>query len=276
MKGCPASRAVTWCVTVVGTFWLLIAAAPAFAQTPSADPRITRVTKDVKLVTRGSTRPAAVNDRLADGIVLQTGSDARAEIALFNGRALARLGGRTAVRSRNQAHDLELQEGAVLFQVPKAVWGARITTAGINVATTGTTGIIERYGSAYVKILVLEGTARVYLNKVGESVLVNPGQMLITRPSAATLPEPVHFEIAQLLKTSLLTGQDFGPLASNARIEEEIRKQRSDPDFTPTNLVIYGRGTLVTLVPPSPAPAASPKPGGRATPTAPPARRRRD
>ena len=125
----------------------------------------------------------------------------------------------------------------------------------------GTTGIIERYGSAYVKILVLAGTARVYLGKVvGESVLVNPGQMLITRPGAATLPEAVHFDIAQLRKTSLLMGRDFAPLASSAAIENEIRKQRSDPDFTPTNLVIYGRGTLVTLVPPQPVPAKSPKP----------------
>jgi hypothetical protein len=167
------------------------------------------------------------------------------------------------VRLRRQGSDLELQEGAVLFQVPKSVRGATIATAGITVATPGTTGLIERYGTAYVKILVLEGTARVYLKKIGESVLVAPGQMLITRPGAATLPEPVHFDIAQLLKTSLLTSRDFGPLASGGRIEEEIRKQRNDPNFTPTNLVIYGRGTLVTLVPPTPAARLRRSPGTR-------------
>jgi hypothetical protein len=175
------------------------------------------------------------------------------------------------MRSRNHARHLELHHGAVLFQVPAGLYDAKITTGGINVAPAGTTGIIERFGSSYVKILVLEGTARVYVDTVGESVLVNPGQLLITKPGAKTLPEAVHFNIAQLVKTSLLTGRDFAPLASRARIAEEIRKQQNDPNFTPTNLVIYGRGTLVTLVPPTPGPAASPKPRApsrRSTPAA--------
>jgi hypothetical protein len=238
--------------------WLISTAGDAAAQTAQA--RITRAIKDVKLVsTQGSARAVVANDRPSDDSILRTGVDSRAEIA-FAGPSIARLGGKTAVRSRNQARELELREGAVLFQVPAGVYDAKITTGGINVAPAGTTGIIERFGSSYVKILVLEGTARVYVDTVGESVLVNPGQLLITKPGAKTLPEAVHFNIAQLVKTSLLTGRDFAPLASRARIDEQIRKQQNDPNLTPTNLVIYGRGTLVTLVPPTPSPAASPKP----------------
>jgi len=56
--------------------------------------------------------------------------------------------------------------------------------------------------------------------------------------------------------------RDWAPLASSGRIEAEIRKQQADPDFTPTNLVIYGRGTLVNLMPPTPTP--TPKPAGAA------------
>lgn len=257
--GCRTSAAVARSVTFACAAALLICTAgDSAAQTAHA--RITRAIKDVKFVSpQGSTRPVAPNESLSDGALLRTGVDSRAEIA-FGGSAITRLGGKTAVRSRGQGRNLELQDGAVLFQVPKGFYDAKITTGGINVATAGTTGIIERFGSAYVKILVLEGTARVYLNIVGESVLVTPGQLLITKPSVTTLPEPVHFNIAQLVKTSLLTGRDFAPLASRARIEEEIRKQQNDPNFTPTNLVIYGRGTLVTLVPPTATPAASPKP----------------
>ena len=230
--------------------------------------------KDVKLVpVQGSMRAATVNDRVAQGSVVRTGVDSRAEIT-FGAGGVVRLGGKTALRSREESRHLQLEEGAVLFQVPKGLVGAKITTAGINIETAGTTGLIERYGGAYVKILVLEGTARVYLNQVGESVLVTPGQMLITKPRAATLPEPVHFEIAQLVKTSLLMTTDFAPLASRGRIEAEIRKQQSDPDFTATNLVIYGRGTLVTLVPQGSAPAKPASSPGRPNPGTNPTRRR--
>jgi hypothetical protein len=262
VKRCRPSAAVARSVTFVGAAALLISTiTDATAQ--AAEVRITRAIKDVKVAPAlGSARAAAVSERVTDGSVLRTGIDSRAEIR-FAGQAIARLGGKTAVRSRTQARDLDLQEGAVLFQVPKTVIDAKITTAGINVETAGTTGIIERYGSAYVKVLVLEGTARVYVNLVGESVLVKPGQLLITKPGAKTLPEPVHFSIAQLVKTSLLTGRDFAPLASQAQINDEIRKQQSDPDFTPTNLVIYGRGTLVTLLPPTASP--TPKPAARAS-----------
>jgi hypothetical protein len=253
------STAIARSVTVFGAAALLICSV-SDAAGQGHEVRITRAIKDVKLASaHGPTRPVVASERVSDGAILRTGVDSRAEIR-FAGQAVARLGGKTALRSRNQARDLELLDGAVLFQVPKDTWDAKITTAGINVATAGTTGIIERYGRAYVKVLVLEGTARVYLNEVGESVLVTPGQLLITKPGAKTLPEAVHFNIAQLLKTSLLTGRDFAQLASRARIDEEIRKQQNDPDFTPTNLVIYGRGTLVTLVPPQSSPTASPKP----------------
>ena len=273
MRGCRTSAAVARSVTFACAAALLVCAAgDADAQATAA--RVTRAIKDVKLVAaQGAARLVAANERLSDGSVLRTGVDSRAEIA-FGGSAIARLGGKTAVRLGRQARDLELQEGAVLFQMPRGFHDAKITTGGINVATAGTTGIIERFGSAYVKILVLEGTARVYLNKVGESVLVKPGQLLITKPGAKTLPEAVHFNIAQLVKTSLLTGRDFAPLASRGRIDEEIRKQQNDPNFTPTNLVIYGRGTLVTLVPPAPAPAASPKPTNSRRSSAPAAQSR--
>ena len=81
------------------------------------------------------------------------------------------------------------------------------------------------------------------------------GQLLITSPKAEGLPEPVHFDIEHLYKTSLLTNNDFAPLGSRAAILQAIAKQKSDPQFVPTNLVIFGRGTLVNLIPPSKTPA---------------------
>ncbi len=116
------------------------------------------------------------------------------------------------------------------------------------------TGLIERNAGAYLKVLVLEGEVRVYTRRFGESIVVGPGQLLITNPAADRLPEPVHFNIEQLYKTSALTRAPFAPLPSRAAILRAIAKQKSDPQFVPTNLVIFGRGTLVNLIPPKPTP----------------------
>ena len=273
METCAA--AAGWgCLVARVVLAVAVLAMPLASHAAEADgPRITRALKDAKLVSAaGVARPARTNEQLAEGSTLLTGPDSRVEIAL-SVRAVARIGGKSAVKSVANGRSLELQEGAVLFQAAKGGGAPKITTANIHIATAGSTGVIERYGPAYVKILVLEGTARVYLQKLGESVLVNAGQMLITKPGAASLPEPVHFEIAKLYKTSLLTNADFAPLASHARIEAAIREQQSDPNFTPTNLVIYGRGTLVNLVAPTPTPAAAKSAGGAAKEPARPATR---
>ena len=71
----------------------------------------------------------------------------------------------------------------MLFQIPKRAGKVKIKTNAITAASTGATGIIERHGRFYVKVLVLEGTVRCYLtNRLGESLLVQPGQILITKP----------------------------------------------------------------------------------------------
>lgn len=213
--------------------------------------RITRVIRDVTLKPGGA---AAINAVIADGSAVQTGEKSRAELTSSDG-AVTRLGANTTVAAGG-ATRLRLEEGAVLFQAPANARSAKVSSGVITIATRGATGVIERHRSAYVKVLVLEGTARVFLPKLGESVLVHAGQMLITKPEAKSLPEAVHFDIEQLYKTSLLTNSDFAPLPSQGAIARAMAKQKSDPDFIRTNLVIFGRGTLVNLVEPNPPPPA--------------------
>ena len=121
-------------------------------------------------------------------------------------------------------------------------------------------GIIERHGQFYVKVLVLEGTVRCYLtNRLGESLLLQPGQILITKPDVTALPEPADFDIAREMKTCLLV-REFQPLPSQRRIESEEQKQLNliaKGTYIPSNLVILGRGTQVTLVN---APSTTPPP----------------
>jgi len=219
--------------------------------------RLTRITKGVQLapVRNAPLRTASLHDRIADGGSIRTGAEARAEVTFPDG-AVARFGGKSVGGLGARAQVIELKEGAVLFQAPKGTTRMKVETGGITVEARGTTGIMERHENLYVKILVLEGTARVFTNKVGESILVTPGQMLITKPGTTTLPEAVHFDLGHLYKTSLLVNAGFAPLARKNEILRAIKEQESDPALIRTNLVIYGRGTLVNLV--APTPAASP------------------
>jgi hypothetical protein len=68
------------------------------------------------------------------------------------------------------------------------------------------------------------------------------------------MPNPVDVDLERLLTTSLLI-IDFAPLDSMQLITDEVRKQqakKAQGKLIDTNLVIYGRGTLVTLVDPPP------------------------
>jgi len=157
---------------------------------------------------------------------------------------------------------MDLDEGAVLFQIPNGAREARIKTGAIAASSTGATGIIERHANFYVKCLVLEGTVRCYLmNRIGESLLVKPGQILIAKPDITALPEPAHFDIARVMKTCLLV-RDFPPLRTQPMIESEKQKQQkllAKGTYVPSNLVIFGRGTVVTLVNSTTTPPTKPQ-----------------
>jgi len=224
--------------------------------------RVTQVVKDVKLGSPpAAPRQVAVGESLRDGDAINTGVTGRSELT-FSDQTIARLGAKTNVSFSDGTRTLDLGEGAMLFQIPKGAGRLKIETAAIAVASTGATAIIERHGQFYVKVLVLEGTVRCYLtNRLGESLLLQPGQILITKPDVTALPEPADFDIAREMKTCLLV-REFQPLPSQRRIESEEQKQLNmiaKGTYIRSNLVILGRGTQVTLVnAPSPTPPQKP------------------
>ncbi len=233
---------------------LIIAGIFTHGGSASAQGKITRVLRDVSV----DGRAAQSGQDLGAGAVLRTAAQSRAELSLGQ-RSLVRLGSKSTLRVEGET--LELQEGAVLFQAPRGR-GPEIATGTFRVETSGATGMVERFGPTYVKIMLLEGTARVFLPaKVGESILLEAGHLLIAKPTAKQLPEPVDFNIGQLYRTSVLTSSQFAPLPNEAAILSAAAEQKQNPQLFPTNLVIHGRGTLVTLGPPPPAkPTASPSP----------------
>src|SRR5437868_9330707 len=252
--------------------------------------RVTQVVKDVKLLPTGAAaRPAAVSDEVREGIAVRTGVDYRSELK-FTDQTLARLGANTLFSFSEGTRNLNLQDGAMLLRVPKGAGGAKINSSAVTAAITGTTVMLETHAStkknknSYYKIIVLEGTARLYLpGRLGESTLVKAGQMIIMRLDSKMIPEPVDVDIQKVTQSSLLiTG--FGPLGSETLIAFERTRQneqKNSVQLIENNLVIYGGGTNVVLADPntvdvavaaesSAAQSATPKPTPTPIPIPPP------
>ena len=225
----------------------------AFASTNAAElmeARVTQIVREVKLLPNAApVRLALLNDQVRDGTAVRTGIESRTEL-MFTDATLARLGANTIFSFTEGTRNLELSDGAMLLRVPKSAGGAKINTAAVTAAITGTTIMLEFHKNSYIKFIVLEGTGRIFIpNHVGESVLVHAGQMLITKPNAKNLPSPVDVDIRKLMKTSRLI-RGFGKMGSEdliAQTETAQDEEREDGELYETNLAIYGGGTDLIL-----------------------------
>src|SRR4029077_10460546 len=237
-----------------------IAATTSTVATELNQATITRLINNVQLRPgQEAPRAAVLSDNVPDGTTVATGMDSRTELT-FTDQTSARLSANTIFSFNKGTRNLDLAEGGMLLRVPKGVGSAKITTGAVTAAINGTTVIVECHPHTYLKFISLEGTARLYLKRRwGESVLVRPGQILITNPDAKSLPDPVDVDLARLLKTSLLV-IDFPPLGSQNLIAKESEKQqsaKSKRSLIDTNLVIFGKGTVVSLTNPAQMTAAS-------------------
>ncbi len=225
----------------------------AFASTNAAElkeARVTQIVRDVKLLPNAAAaRPAVVNDQVRDGTAVRTGIESRTEL-MFTDATLARLGANTIFSFTEGTRNLELTDGAMLLRVPKNAGGAKINTAAVTAAITGTTIMLEFHKNSHIKFIVLEGTGRIFIpNHVGESVLIHAGQMLITKPNAKNLPSPVDVDVRKLMKTSRLI-RGFGKMGSEdliAQTETQQDEEREGGELYETNLAIYGGGTNLIL-----------------------------
>ncbi|MEN3371225.1 MAG: hypothetical protein V7609_3368 [Verrucomicrobiota bacterium] len=213
--------------------------------------RITQVIKDVKLLPgQAAPRPASVSDTVRGDTAIRTGAESRAELT-FGDLTIARLGANTIFSFNEGSRTVDLAGGAILLRVPKGSGGAKIQTAAVTAAITGTTVMVEYHPDSYAKYLVLEGTMRVYLKgQLGESVLMYPGQMMILNPNATRLSEVVDFDLERLLRTALFLQPPIGSENLMADAQHAQLEKKAAGELIDTNLVIFGRGTLVTLTDP--------------------------
>src|SRR5216110_3430659 len=218
---------------------------------PLTSAEVTKIINRVSVIepAKGN-RPAALRDVIKDDLGLQTGARSRSEL-LFQDNTLTRVGAETFFSFKTRTRDLTLERGSMLLQVPKGLGGAKIHTAAVTAAITGTTIMMEYSPGEYLKVLVLEGRLRLSRNgSFGDSVTLHPGKMVIMRPDAKKIPEPIDVDLAQIVRTSTLVkvpGSNILP--SMPLIQAAINNQAKEVTkgtLVPTNLVI-GHGTKAVL-----------------------------
>jgi hypothetical protein len=214
--------------------------------------QLTQLIREVDLLPPDSgPQPAAVNGSVDEGTAVRTAVDSRVELR-FRDNIVTRLGASTVLNFGKATGGFEIREGVAFLQVPKSAGKTRIKTNGISADVEGTTVVFESHPPTY-KLLVLQGTARLYRPKhLGDSVLIRAGQMSFG--SAATpVSDPVDFDVERFLATCRLI-TEFGPLRTEtllAKVTEKQRNAKSKKVLIDTNLVINGPGTLVSIVDPS-------------------------
>src|SRR3984893_6556119 len=160
---------------------------------PLTSAEVTKIINRVSVVDpeKGG-HPAVIREVIKDDLGLQTGAQSRSEL-LFQDDTLTRIGAETFFSFKTGTRDMTLEKGSMLLQVPKGLGGAKIHTAAVTAAITGTTIMMEYIPDQYIKVLVLEGSLRLSRNGTfGDSLVLRSGQMVIMQPDAKKIPEPVN------------------------------------------------------------------------------------
>src|SRR5882762_11063464 len=195
---------------------------------PLTSAEVTKVINRVSVIdpARG-THPAVLRDVIKDNLALQTGPKSRSEL-LFQDNTLTRIGAETFFSFKTGTRDMTLEKGSMLLQVPKGLGGAKIHTAAVTAAITGTTIMMAYVPRGYIKVLVLEGSLRLSRNGTpGDSVVLRAGKMVIMQPDAKKIPDPVDVDLKLVVKTSTLVNFSNGsaPLPSMPLIVAAINDQ---------------------------------------------------
>ena len=218
---------------------------------PLTSAEVTKIINRVSVIDPAKgTHPATLRDVIKDNLGLQTGARSRSEL-LFQDNTLTRIGAETFFSFKTGTRDLTLEKGSMLLQVPKGLGGATIHTAAVTAAITGTTIMMEYSPGQYLKVLVLEGSLRLSRNgSFGDSLVLHPGKMVIMRPDAKKIPDPIDVNLAEVVRTSTLVNfPGSNVLPSMPLIQAAITDQAkavAKGILVPTNLVM-GHGTQVVL-----------------------------
>lgn len=208
---------------------------------------INKVVNDVKVSEKSApAQSASEGQKLTKSSTVLTGRKSRVEL-LFQDQTVTRVGANSIFRFGTDSRDMEINKGSFLLQVPKNAGGAKIRTATVTAAITGTTVMMEYSPGKWLKFIVLEGVASL-TNKNGDTIEVKPGQMLVMNPDAQDFPKLLTINIDKLVKTSKLLDKDiFGELDGEAVIlidntvvqQLELRRKGA---LLPSGVLVNGPG----------------------------------
>src|SRR5436190_4454760 len=245
--------------------------------------RVSQVIQDVRVLeTHGAPRPAAVNDKVIQGMGVRTGVESRAELT-FTDLTITRLGANTVFSFKQGARELDLTSGAVLLQIPPKAPAVKVSTSAVTAAITGGTALFAT--GPPTKFMVLEGIGTFYPTGHPErAATINGGEMM-TMTADRRMTKPEKFDVKLVLKTSRLI-KDFPPLENMPLVMAVVDLQLAEQELAGLNSQALSRdlvdviGTtdqnvnanpvvLVSMSTPNPTPPISPTPPP-ITPTPPP------
>ncbi len=235
---------------LIGLYGIAIASTTG---APLREGEFTRVINDVKILpVESSPLPARTGDRITGRTAVSTGAQSRAELR-FSDNTLTRLGANSVFRMDQSSRTVEVDKGVILLQVPKQMGGAKVRTAAVTAAVTGTTLLLEFTPDGFVKIIVIEGEVDVTLNeRRNQFRTLVAGDMWLSRADdRKALPLPVQVDLERLKKTSkLLSDKEFPPLGNQKQLkgaQEDQAQKKENGELVDTSFVIEGRGRNVTL-----------------------------
>jgi len=206
---------------------------------------------DVTLSKSGAApKPVSLNAAVTSSDVVQTGNKSLAELE-FNDKTLTRLGANTVFSFSPANREFEVQSGTALLQVPPGLGGAKIQTAAVTAAITGTTVMVQKLPSGVIKLLVLEGSMNATLKGSNQMRTIKAGQMLVIPPNVKTLPQPIVVSISTIMGTSNLVRNFRKQLASEEKISQTVENQEEltgNGGMKSAGIVITTPEDLINLV----------------------------
>ncbi len=227
------------------------------------------------------TRPAHEHGLFVAPDVLRTGADSRAEM-MADDHTVTRVGANTIFSFSPHSRELELRQGAILFQSPSGKGGGAIRTQAASAAVLGTTIIVAATPTGAMKVLLVEGTGRV-ITSTGEKHTLRAGQMIIVeaRRCSAVMDFRLRDEVqrARLVQGFRLRLPSEGKIMRAEHAQQQamergqlVPRDRHQPPPPPRR---QGEGNAQTPPPPPPGdqqfgggpppPPPPPPPSGRAT-----------
>jgi hypothetical protein len=174
--------------------------------------RVTVVVNDVKLLAEGvDPQPAEVDKVVNEDTSVRTGEASRSELTFLD-LTIERLGSNTIFSFNKAGRTVQLNSGSILLRVPKKTGGANIRTSACSVAITGTVLILEVRPDGRNTLAVLNGGARMSLNKhPNESAFAHGGQFLNVPANAKKMPKPMNIDVKRIVHAHPLF-TNFPPL----------------------------------------------------------------